>query len=115
MGRKSRLKQERNAIKHCNITVHNLLDDGKEYKVQEYHPKNTQHMDYETFQNMRVVGFVPVPHVEEVLTKLLYKYPKRRFAIAVEKNYEPGEHDIPIFAYPSLDASEIKTLEKVLN
>jgi len=115
MGRKSRLKKERNSIKHCNITLHNLLDKGKEYKVQEYHPQDTPHMDYETFQKMRIAGFVPVEYVENILSKLLFRYPNRRFAIAVEKDYEIGEHDIPVFAYPALDENEIKELEGVLN
>jgi len=115
MGRKQKIKKERNAIKHTNITIHNLLDDGKEYKVQEYHPKNTSHMDYDLFKEMRLVGITPVDYVEKVLSKLIFRYPQRRFAIAVEKEYEIGEHDIPIFSYPPLNELELKDFEGLMN
>jgi hypothetical protein len=115
MGRKSRLKKERNSIKHCNITLHKLEDNGKTYKVEEYHPNGTEHMTYETFQKMQLAGVTPVPQLKNVLRKLIFRYPKRRFAIAVEENYEVGEHDIPIFVFPALDKDELVELERVLN
>jgi len=115
MGRKSRLKKERNSIKHCNITLHKLEDSGKTYKVQEYHPKDTEHMNYETFQQMRLAGVTPVSQVENVLSKLIFRYPTRRFAIAVEEDYEVGEHDIPIFVFPALKKDELTDLERILN
>jgi hypothetical protein len=112
MGRKSGIKKERNAIKKCNITVHSLLENAKEYQVQEYHPKNTQPMTYEIFQEMRVMGIAPVEEIENLLSKLVYKYPSRRFAIAVEEGYKVGEHDIPIFSYPPMQPEEIREFEE---
>lgn len=115
MGRKSRLKKERNSIKRCNITLHRLEHEGTIYKVEEYHPNGTEHMTYKTFQKMRLAGVTPVPQLKKVLSKLIFKYPKRRFAIAVEENYEVGEHDIPIFVFPALDKDELIELERILN
>mgnify|MGYP000255701313 CR=1 FL=1 len=115
MGRKQKIKQKRNAIKKCNITSYNLDNEGKKYKVQEYHPKNTEPMDYELFQKMRVIGFSPAEKISEVINKLVFHYPKNRFAIAVEENYDPKEHDVPIFSYPPLNELELKNLKGLMN
>ena len=115
MGKKSREKKERRAIKSCNITLHEVTDNGELYKVQEYHPNGTEHMDYETFMNMRLVVLSHHKKIEDILTKLVYNFPERRFAIAVGKDYIPGDHDIPVFVYPAFSEKELNTAKDLVN
>lgn len=115
MGRKSRDKKERKAIKKCNITQHEVEDGGELYRVQEYHPEGSEHMEYDTFMQMRLVAVAPHKQVEDILTKLVSKYPTRRFAVAVHKSYVPGDHDIPIFVYPAFEEAELDSVLELVN
>lgn len=115
MGRKSREKKERLAVKKCNITMHEVEEDGDIFRVQEYHPEGSEHMDHEIFNQMKLVAVAHHKKIEDILSKLVYNFSTHRFAIAVRKDYLPGDHDVPVFSYPPLSEKEMKKAESLVN